>query len=477
MTRRGDGRPSLTASVEGGSFRTAAGRVALGMGGDRYDLRVSGQGVTSDGLSVASRKRGNTERDGYRNGTLSAKLGLRPSETTEISLTGRYTRFRTDTDAFVGGQGAVDAPDYTTGHQLAGRIQGKAALLDGRWEHIAGLSVTDHRRNYHEGGMTSRYDGTRTKLDYQTNLTMRTEPLLPAEHVFTLAAEHETDKATTRSSFSDFDRSIGSTGLVAQYRLALFDRLSLTGGLRHDDNELFKDATTWRTTAAYVLDGTGTKLRASYGTGVKNPSLFELYGHTQGYQGNPNLKPERATGWDAGFDQPLWGGRVAIDGTWFAQRIEDLITGAGRTSVNMPGTSRVRGIEAGLTAELMADLFLRGSYTFTDGEDSEGFALYRRPKHQASLNVNYRFLDDRADANLGILYTGRRTDWDYDAAYNRSVVNLPPYVLVNLAGSYKVTERLEIFGRVENLFNRQYEEVLTYGTAGRAGYLGLRLSL
>jgi len=480
ITKRGHGAPSVRGALEGGSFGTVAGRAALSAGDERYDFAVSGQAVSSDGVSVANKWRGNPETDGYRNATAAANVALRPSDTSELSVVGRYTRFRTDTDDFVGGRGAVDSGTDTTGTQYFGRLQGKVAVFDGRWEHIVGLSYGNQRRDYRDSGktVTSTYEGRKTKADYQTNLTFATGP---ASHVLTAAVEHEDDKAITKSSYSNFDRSVGSTGLVGLYKLGLFDRLSLTGSVRHDDNDLFRDATTWRATAAYVAAGTDTKLRASYGTGVKNPTLFELYGYTATYAGNPNLTPEKARGWDVGIDQPLgagpWGRSAALDATYFNQRIRDLITGTGRTSVNMAGESRVRGVELGLTVAPVAALSLRASYTLTDGVDANGAELVRRPKQLASLTAHYRFLDDRANANLGVVHNGRTSDWAYDAAYNRQVVTLAPYTLVNLGGSYALTERVEVFGRVENLFNRRYEEVYSYGAPGRAGYLGLRLSL
>lgn len=476
ITRRGGGAPNLSASVEGGSFGTLAGRVSAGTGNDRYDVAVSAQGVRSNGVSVADKRLGNSEKDGTRNGTLTAKAAVRPTGNTELAVVGRYTRFEADTDGFTGGRGAVDDGTSTTGNQTFGRVQGKVAFFEGRWEHIAGLSYGRQQRDYRDAGdrVTSTYEGRKTKLDYQTNLSLATGP---AAHVLTAGVEHEDDTGITRSSFSNFDRTIGSTGLVGQYKLDLFDRLTLTGSVRHDDNDLFRDATTWRGTAATRIEDTGTKLRASYGTGVKNPTLFELYGYTATYSGNPDLKPERGRGWDVGVDQALWGRRVTADATWFNQRIRDLITGTGRTSINMPGESRVQGLELGLTVEPVDGLTFRGSYTWTDGEDSTGAELVRRPKHLASLNVNYRFLDDRANANLGVIYNGRTSDWAYDAFYNRQPVSLTPYTLVNLSGSYRLTDNVEAFGRIENLTNRHYQEVWTYGAAGRAGYVGLRLSL
>lgn len=475
-TRRGRGKPSLDAAIEGGSVGTMAGRAAVGAGSDRWDVRASIQGVTSQGISVADERNGNSEKDGYRNGTATAKLNVYPTETTEIGVVGRHTRSRVETDNFAGGVGAVDDIQNTVGRQSYGRVHGRATLFGGMWEHIAGASYSLQEREYQDASdtVTSTYEGRRSKLDYQTNLNLATGP---ATHVITAAAEHEEEKAVTRSNWSNFDRQIGSTGLVGQYRLGLFERLYVSGSVRHDANDLFDDANTWRTTAAYTVHGPETKLRFSYGTGVKNPTLFELYGYTPTYHGNPDLKPEKARGWDAGFDQPLWSGRAIVDATYFRQRIEDLITGTGTTAVNMSGTSKVNGVELGVTVEPLAGLRVRGSYTFTDGEDANGSMLVRRPRHLASLNVNYRFLDDRANANLGIAYNGEQDDWAYDASYNRSVVKLAPYTLVSLSGGYKLTDTVELFGRVENLLNQQYQEVYTYGSPGRAGYVGLRLAL
>ncbi|WP_051340443.1 TonB-dependent receptor plug domain-containing protein [Azospirillum halopraeferens] len=474
-TRRGDGAPGLSAAVEGGSFGTRAGHAAAGMGTERFDARVSVQGVTTRGTSVADRRLGNTEADGHRNGTVSARFGVRPTDTTEITATGRFTRFRTDTDGFIGGAGAVDADQDTVGRQAFGRIQGRALFLDGRWEHVAGVSVSDHDRDYREAGrVTGHYEGRKTRLDYQTSLTVTTEP---AEHVFTAGIEREADKAVSTSVWSFFDRSIASTGLVGQYRLGLFERLYLSGSVRHDRNDLFDDATTWRATAAYTVEGPETKLRASYGTGVKNPTLFELYGYTATYRGNPDLRPEKGTGWDVGIDQPLWGGRAVVDATYFRQRITDLITGTGASSANMPGDSRIDGVELGVSVRPLDGVTLRAAYTFTDGEDATGARLLRRPRHLASLNVGYRFAGDRADVNLGVVYNGPQTDWAFDAAYNRTVVDLSAYTLVNLAASYRLTDTVTVFGRVENLLDREYQEVWTYGTPGRAGYVGLRFSL
>ncbi|MGK9234403.1 TonB-dependent receptor [Inquilinus limosus] len=475
VTRRGEGPVGGTASLEGGGYGTVRGHASVSGGDDDLDVLLGAAGLLTDGTSAARR---GSEADGTRNGTVYTKIGLHPSELVDIDVIGRYTRFRTDLDGFAGGLGAIDSRDDVDGSTFLGRIQGRLKLLDGRWEHVVGLSYVDDSRDYRDGDdiVTSSYRGKTTRIDYQTNLSLDTEELLPAEHRLTFAVDHEEQQADSDSGFADFSRRIGSTGLVGQYRLGLFDSLFLTGSVRHDLNDLFRDTTTWRLTAAYRIDATGTKLRASYGTGVKNPTLFELYGFTNTYRGNPDLKPERAEGWDAGFDQEIWGDRVVLDATYFEQRISDLIVGSGQGSANLPGTATARGVELGLTVTPIDDLTVRAAYTYTDAQDATGAELVRRPRNIASLDVNYRFLDGAATVNLGIDYNGPQKDLAFDEAYNSSPATLDGTTLVNLAASYQVSDRVQVYGRIDNLLDEAYEEVWTYGSLRRAGYLGMKVS-
>ncbi len=232
-------------------------------------------------------------------------------------------------------------PIPVEGEQLFGRAQATLDLFDGRWQNIVGFTRTRHDYDYLAGNdTTSSYQGDKTKADWQSTLKATSETLALAEHAFTFALEYEEDEATLQSAFSDFDRSVDQTGIVGQYQLGLMDRLFLTGSVRHDVNDMFDDETTYRLTAAYHVDRTGTKLRASYGTGIKNPTLFELFGFTDTYRGNPNLEPEKARGWDIGFDQAIHEDRVLLDATYFNQRIKDQITASGRPRSTFPAPRR-----------------------------------------------------------------------------------------------------------------------------------------
>jgi vitamin B12 transporter len=171
----------------------------------------------------------------------------------------------------------------------------------------------------------------------------------------------------------------------------------------------------------------------------------------------------------------LLGDKASVELIYFDNRIDNLITGFGNTSRNLPGGSRSNGIELSGRYSPIKPLDLVASYTYTDTRDSDGNELVRQSQHVASFTGTYRFLENRASATLGIDYNGDTRDlvfFPFPQPTRRFV--LDEYTLVRLAGTYKLTDWLQLFGRIENALNEQYEEVFSFATPGRAGYAGMR---
>ena len=294
----------------------------------------------------------------------------------------------------------------------------------------------------------------------------------------TLAAEREEETVVAASAFTDVDRDIKNLGYVAEYRLDLMDSIHFSLAGRHDDTDLFDDTNTYRVTAAYHHEGWGTRYHASYGEGVKNPTIFELIGIAEDFSGNPNLTPESAEGWDIGIEQALLNGNAIIDITYFESDITDLIQGAGNTARNLAGTSKTYGLEIAGRYQFSNDLTCTASYTWSVGQDANESELVRRPKHIASLNANYGFhWNDRPGSlNLGVNFNGERTDLEFDTAFNSAAVRLESFTLVKITYNYEFKPGVNVFLRGENLLDRDYEEALTFGSPGRAISAGVRAS-
>ena len=486
LSQRPEDGFSFLGRGEGGSFNTGSGLVSAGYGGEDFYGSATIDHFTTGGISAADERNGNTEEDGYENTTMRLKGGvLLFEDMLELEAVGYRVDSTRDGDADAVVVGATDSDDTSDTLQHFGLASAKLKLFDGAWEHIARASFVHVDTDFFDGTDTQTFSskGEKDKFDYQTNLFFSTPQFADAEHTLTFLAEREREDQRSGSAAFGFNSiEIVNYGYAGEYRVGLWDRLFLSGGLRYDDNDdLFDNETTYRATAAYLHRETGTRLHGSVGRGVKNPTLFELFGSTPNFTGNPNLEPEKSFGWDVGVEQAFWDDRVLVDVTYFNNEIEDLITGSGNTAVNLEGENEIQGIEVSAAAEPLQGLRFDIAYTFTDAEDDNGDRLTRRPKHVASFNANYAFdLYNRpANFNFGVRFSGKQDDVVFDSFFplQTRTETLDSFTLVNVAASYEILDGISIFARGENLLDDNYQEVFGFGTPGIAGFAGVRIKL
>ena len=472
ITKRGAGTPVVTASAGYGSSNTVETKGGVRAGGKRYNVSLGGTYYRTGGISAASEDRGNSENDPYRNRAVNGSVAVRPWDILQVSLAGRWRRGRQETDAFT--FVAVDDESFTESRERSGRGEIKLTLLDGMWENRLSGSLFENELDNGGGAFgPSNTTGNRRKWQYQTDFIFETRETVDSKHTATFGVENERNRVRAQSAFSDVDRSVESQSYFGQYQIGLFDRFFVTGGGRFDDNDLFKNTATYRVTGAVQIPETNSKLHASIGTAVKNPTLFELFGFTSTFTGNPNLQSETARGFDAGIEQELFGGRLVGDVTFFQNRIDNLIQGFGTTATNLPGPTRITGVEMSARAQLTDGLEVGGSYTWMTTKDATGTQLVRRPRHAASVNLNYRFLEKkRANISIDLNFNGPQQDNAFGPFRQE---RLGGYVLLNAAASYRLSDQVEVFVRAENLLNQSYEEVYTFGTPGISAFGGVRI--
>jgi vitamin B12 transporter len=506
VTRRGRGPTRIHGAVEGGSFATVQGHASVAGGDDQYQFALHGTYLDTGGINIS---RTGSEDDGYNNGTLSLTASVRPQQNLWFDLNARYTNATTESDDAEDDPSSeffglpVDTNTERDAQQTYVRAQARLDLYDGFWQQRLGVSITDtDNENFIDGENRGSNAGRKFKLDYQTSLIFETAPLIPANHTLTFAFEREEEDFRQRGAVFEFfgtrfdpnqDQGFTNYGYIGEYRLGLADQVFISGSVRHDDNDEFDNATTYRVTGAYVLPGWGTRFHGSYGTGIKNPTFLDRFGFfPKQFVGNPNLKPERSEGWDIGIEQPFWEDRFTVGVTYFEEKLEDDIFGffcdpnlgcdpltfVPLTAINLEGTSEREGVEVTVRMELFAGFSVTGAYTYVDSTEPDASSHQvreiRRPKHIASVIANYRFLDNRANLNLGIDYNGEQKDLDFSTLER---VTLDDYTLVNVAGSYVVNKYLTVFARIENLFDDDYEEILGFRARGIGTFGGVRLNL
>ncbi|NKB44760.1 MAG: TonB-dependent receptor [Alphaproteobacteria bacterium] len=473
--------------VEGGSFGTARGSAEAGSAGAWGTVRGS---LAYSDISGISASPSGPEKDGYDNFTGSLFATFNISETLSVSLSGRH----------VSATAAEDAQDFTFGSPTQGlvidsdgerksdRWYGRAvadlSLMDGQWTHQLSANLTDTQNESFSGGAFSfGSEGQKWDFEYQTNYAFDVGDT--SSHAISALIEYEDLSYENRGAGGGPENQSQTgkqTSAALEYRLGLADQVFLSGALRYDDNDRFDDEVTYRLTAAWAMPDTGFKLRGSYGTGVAQPSFFELFGFNPDFfVGNPNLQPESSEGWDVGVGYSFADGRGLASVTYFDSNLEnEIFTDFGVfpfTVDNSPGTSTRDGIEFAFRVDPIDAVSLSASYTYTDAKDDTGARELRRPRHMGSLNATYRFFDDRAAVDLGLNYHGEMQDSEFIFATPETAVTLDDYVLGTVAASFDVTDRVQLIGRIENLFDEDYQDVFGFASPGIGAYAGVRIRL
>ena len=478
ITKRGRGKPKVSASVEAGSFETVRGGSSISGGSEKYHYALNVIGYSTRGISESKTSNVNPEpndKDGYRNFTASTKLGLTPQKNLDFQFTGRYIQTTNQIDNFSatdGGPDQIDTNREIRRTQFIGGTTGIHKSFDGAWENGLKAQWTEqHAKTFQDGEFAAfgKSVGRKIKLGYHNTIKFNTKDFANSRHTITTGLETENEKAVTDS----FKKSRDQDGFFGEYQLDVFDKITLTGSGRYDTNDLFENAKTWRSTAAYRIDGLGTKFRTSYATGIKNPTFFDLFGGNDDFVPNSNLKPESNKSYDFGVDQSLFNGRVFLANTLFFNRIKDRISGSGNSVINQGGTTKIWGNEITIDGNLTNNLSLNASYTYTNHKDTNGQELTRRAQHIASTNIQHSLLDERARLFLNIDFNGSQADDDFDAAFNRSRVKLDAFTNITLGGAYKIYDGMIVKARIENLLDDQYEEVFGFQSQGLGIYLGI----
>jgi vitamin B12 transporter len=340
-------------------------------------------------------------------------------------------------------------------------------LLDGRIVNRFGAAYSNNiNGNMQPGAPWTHTRGSREKFDARSDITVA------PGHVFTVGAEREDEHFRKTGLAADN----GNTGVFAELQSEFAKRFFLVLNARNDENDQFGSAFTWRAAGAALVPVTETKLKASYGTGFKAPSLSQLYeDFPPFFFANPNLRPERAKGYDAGFEQPLFNDRVRFGATYFQNDIEDLINcNTFCTTVINIDRARITGVETFVAATVTDRVKLRADYTHTNAINLiTGAQLQRRPRDKFSIQGIFQPIDPLTITATAIHVSSRV---DVDRAFVDPAPITPAYTIVNVAANYAINPYVTAFGRIDNLLNEKYEDPNGFLRPGFSVFAGLRLN-
>lgn len=470
ITKKGKGKPKVSISAEVGAHSTFRESANVNGSTEAAAYSLSLSRLDSKGISRAA---DGAEKDGYKNSAASSYLSYDILDNANLNLSLRYTDSKADIDD----GGYDDDPNYTASNEnFASRLE-LVQGLKSFWDHKLSFSYSKTDRKYGDDKdaessnekMDSWYKGDNKKVEWQHNFSTLDKSIITA------GLEYE-EEGGSSYSYSEGDwgpyeskferKTVSNKGFYLQNQPKLADWLFVTAGLRVDDHELFGRETTWKVSIATI--GRVTRIRANWGTGFKAPSLFQLYSS----YGSPDLKPDRSKSYDLGFKKGLLNDKVAFGLTYFHNDFENMVDWDSATyKYKNIGRARTNGLEADLSIKPIENLEVEANYTRTETEDKEtGLELLRRPKEEISLNANWHPWA-KANLNLGITYIGKRKDIKY-AGWTAERITMEDYTTVDLSCLYKITDKFQVFGRIENLLDEEYQEVYGFAAPGRSLYAG-----
>ena len=510
FTKRPDGadqRPHASVSLEGGTYNTVRGGASVsGMSGrTTYTAGVSR--FTTDNREPNNR---------FENTSLSANVGVALSDSATLRVIARGEREHVGTP----GQTAFGRPDldaFFERHDGTGGVTFDQQLTTRfRQRAMYSLAVSNYQSTdlVADPPYTPRFENrsapfqfsdftfdSRTKLrrhhaSYQADWRLTSDASATGDHRLTLLADWDGERATLidQLASTNVPASRNNAGFSVQHQ-ALWARTFVTVGARVEHNDSFGTAAVPRGSIVYVArTGSGslgdTRLRASAGLGIKEPTVLQSFSPSPFFHGNPDLLPERSRTIEAGVEQRFASDHARVELTWFDNRFRNLIA----TRTTNPATFAAEYFNIGLTqargAELAIDvaplrrLRARGGYTFLSSEILEstsptsavfkvGQSLFRRPRQSGFAGVSWA--SGPIVVDLTAVFIGSFVDSDF--------ASLSPPILTNPGRStwdgrlaYQLTKQLRAFLSIDNLTGADYMEPLGYPALGRAARAGVRVA-
>lgn len=505
-TKRGRDTPNISAFAEYGSFNTIREGASLSGKKGLVDFSGSISRWDATSFSAINYRRGATERDGYHNWQGSVRLGVELPKDGRLEFSFRWLDGIVNFDGFgfdpVTFQSTpadvLGAKSHDTQYVFAGSY---TQPITNWWSQKLSMARATDNLVANNGsvlrdlvtGVTgvpfqavSQIETTSNRIEWLHNFQIGKPLLLTAGYQFREQQGANQDLLNNTTTIPN--KIVSSNSGFADAQLNLWDRLFGTAGIRQDQYNVFGGATTYRVTGGYLHRETGTKLRGSYGTGFRAPTINQLF--YPGF-GNPNLQPEKSQGLDVAIDQDLPNNRGTLSVGYFWSRYRNLILsaadpvicgvdpifGTNFCAVNA-GLARAEGVEASAKLKLIRDepwiksLDLQIQYTYTSTNDltgGQGIRLPKWPLNQWSAILSYQPVE-AVRANLEGRFVGQR----FNNVGNTQ--STPSFLVWNLSATYEVNKHMQIYARVDNIFNEKYEEVLYFGTPIRSVFGGLRVN-
>ena len=503
ITRSGEAEESFNASFEAGTHNTVQGQLAAVIPVGTAALTINGTAFSSDNFDISDNDGEDDSSDSQ-----SLNIGLNNIKIGGVTLGAKagFSELNSSFEAQVNGVLQDTLDDTSNRDTESYRVN--AAFESFGFDHLVTASLNRETNNsvftavdfsfvtFVEEILVDPITGANLTSSLNTvgerqNLNWTAKKNWGPHQLTVLAeaerSDFEQEAIDENDIITQLEDDIDNQSLAADYTYNA-NALLFNASARQDFNNLFDNAFTWKVGLGYDLENFGLgQLRASVGTGVKNPTLTELFGvlSTNTFVGNPDLLPEESFGFNVGYTHNFWDDALSVSVDYFNSELENEIftefngfniPPAPDRASNRELESSREGIEVEVNAKIDDTFTFQGSATFLNAEFINSFPVEireatRRPDFIASATATWA-LTDKLDFTINVDHTGEQLDTDFGTF---QTVTLDNFTLIGASARYSFNDHLAFTFRGTNIGDESFEEVVGFASAGRAVFAGLEL--
>jgi len=442
---------SFGASAEIGSFGLKRGSADINFAGSNSRFRVSTSKTSVDGISKADEKDGNSEDDGFESESYSMSGSI---DLDSLILKGSlsYMESQVEYDSYGFATGVQDGDERSNTDEFIGSISAIFDLFDDKLQNSIFISQSDINRDYYSNGSFSfGAEGKRELIRYQGNIEVN------EFNKVAFGLESEESKVDVDESTID--------GSFLLYEFRPNSKIIISTGIRNDDHEGFGSKTTRRISGTFKPSD-NLIIRSSWGEGFKVPTIFQsTYFCCGATSANSSIRPETSTSYDFGFELFFNEMNSNFSITYFDQDINDQIN----FSFGVGGYENIdkvnsEGFEIALDYQISKLMSLYLNYSYIDSVDGNGSSLFYVAKDSGEAGLIYEPNNSFSGSIIA----------RYNGSESSSYGKIDSWIRFDVNGSYKLSGTNELYFRLENLLDEEYQQIFGYGTPERSGFIGLR---
>jgi len=479
------GEPGFQKNIQYNNASHGTHNLSLSISGadENDNFFVGLERFQTDGISAMTH---NDEKDRYRNNSLVANYGHQFSDKikfeSNIRVAETYSQYDKEVDTATADHSEeLDAVQSSSNISLVykpnSQFTNKLTLANTYIKRIAALTPNS--------GNTAQdnYYGDRYALVYSGNYNIN------LDNSVLFGLEREDDQIGYNKDMTGrVNKDAYVTSSYFDFQSRVTKNIYATFGSRFDEHNHAGNEDSHRATLAYLFNDKSTKLKSSYGTGFRFPSLYEL-NFLNSF--NSSMKAETSESFDFGIEKSFLNLGLSIDASYFNLKYDDALEGwkgpkGDWSTNNFPGVVKSQGLELISKWKKSETLNFGMNYTYTstydgaeqdDPDKNESYhdaRMVRVPRHIINLATNIKIPGYKnLDLTLNTKWSDSARDYGNGNRTWRDET-IDDYLVNDLSIKSNLWDTYNLFFDINNILDEKYETTRDYSQMDRSFNFGIR---